>query len=241
MRVSPEGRARIESFEGLRLRAYRSNIRGHLDVWTIGYGHTGPDVHEGLCWTQEQADDALSDRLANEFEPAVNRVCAGVPTTQGQFDAMACLSYNIGAPGFAQSEVAKWHRAGQYDKAADAFEHWDHYHGELNEALHNRRVAEAQVYLEASPDMSVAKGQPDEDAADASFIHDGVVYTPAGSDPIGHQKILPPAVATGLVGPGLWWLQFKHGIEVPAHVAVDFLGSSLALAVWLVPHGGRRK
>lgn len=32
--------------------------------WTIGYGHTGPEVHEGLVWTQDQADAALLADIA---------------------------------------------------------------------------------------------------------------------------------------------------------------------------------
>lgn len=32
--------------------------------WTIGAGHTGPEVHEGLEWTQAQADAALAADLA---------------------------------------------------------------------------------------------------------------------------------------------------------------------------------
>lgn len=34
----------IEDFEGRRLVAYRCSA----GVWTIGVGHTGPEVHEGL-------------------------------------------------------------------------------------------------------------------------------------------------------------------------------------------------
>ena len=43
------------SEEGLRLTAYRDAA----GVLTIGWGHTGPDVHEGLVWTREQAVEAL--------------------------------------------------------------------------------------------------------------------------------------------------------------------------------------
>ncbi|AHA27985.1 hypothetical protein lam_639 [Candidatus Liberibacter americanus str. Sao Paulo] len=41
----------IKQFEGLRLKAYRCSV----GVWTIGYGHTGCDVYEGLVIPQEQA------------------------------------------------------------------------------------------------------------------------------------------------------------------------------------------
>ena len=149
MHVSPEGRAFIEKWEGCRLTAYRP-LAG--DVWTIGYGNTGPGIHEGLTITKDEADAMFAGRLASEFEPAVSHACAGVTTTQGQFDAMVSLAYNIGAGAFARSSVVRHHVAGDYDAAGDAFELYDHFHGDVLESLHNRRVDEAQMYLDASPD-----------------------------------------------------------------------------------------
>ena len=55
MDVSPAGLSLIRESEGCRLEAYRDSV----GVCTIGYGHTGADVHEGLVWTQSRADSAL--------------------------------------------------------------------------------------------------------------------------------------------------------------------------------------
>lgn len=140
MQTSGAGRAMIEGFEGLRLKAYQDIV----GVWTIGYGYTGPDIGPGVLWTREQADQALSDRLANEFEPAV---AAAGEATQEQFDAMVCLAYNIGRGGFERSTVARKHRAGDFAGAADAFLLWDKAAGQLCEPLYRRRMAERQVYL----------------------------------------------------------------------------------------------
>jgi lysozyme len=43
----------IQSFEGLKLRAYwdRSGKK-----WTVGFGHTGPDVKPNMVITRDQAD-----------------------------------------------------------------------------------------------------------------------------------------------------------------------------------------
>jgi lysozyme len=41
--------------EGLRLVAYQDTV----GVWTIGYGHTGPEVKRGLVWTREKAETVL--------------------------------------------------------------------------------------------------------------------------------------------------------------------------------------
>lgn len=59
---SEEGLALTREFEGCRLEAYQDQG----GVWTIGYGHTGPDVHEGLTWTQEQADEAQKKDLGEQ-------------------------------------------------------------------------------------------------------------------------------------------------------------------------------
>ena len=49
--------------EGLRLTAYPDPLtRG--DPWTIGYGHTGPDVARGTVWTPVQAETALIADIA---------------------------------------------------------------------------------------------------------------------------------------------------------------------------------
>lgn len=45
--------------EGLELTAYPDPI-SHGEPWTIGYGHTGPDVREGLQITLDQAETLLA-------------------------------------------------------------------------------------------------------------------------------------------------------------------------------------
>ncbi len=56
---SAEGLAMTMRDEELRLIAYRDSG----GVWTIGWGHTGPEVHEGLVWTRAQAEAALKKDL----------------------------------------------------------------------------------------------------------------------------------------------------------------------------------
>lgn len=148
MKLSDSGRKLIERFEGCRLQAYQDIV----GVWTIGYGCTGPNVHEGFSITPGQADQMLSDRLAYEFEPGINRLLGDAPTMQGQFDAMCSLAFNIGLRAFAHSTVLRNHLAQHYDDAADAFLMWDHAGGREIEALANRRQVEGQLYMDSSPD-----------------------------------------------------------------------------------------
>lgn len=55
--------------EGFSAQAYPDPIHGWA-VPTIGYGHTSPDVHEGVVWTQTWAEQALVDD--------VSKVCAAL-------------------------------------------------------------------------------------------------------------------------------------------------------------------
>lgn len=157
--TSPEWRAKIIGFEGKRNHAYPDPVSGG-DPWTCGVGCTGPDVGPDTYWTDEQINEKFGERLEHQYEPAVNALVAGVPTTQGQFDALVSLAFNVGAGAEKRSSVISLHRAGQYDAAADAFMKYDHAGGREIEALANRRAAEGQGYLDASPSADQPAAEP---------------------------------------------------------------------------------
>jgi lysozyme len=56
--AEPELVAHLKRDEGLRLEAYPDPLSGG-DPWTIGYGHTGPEVRQGLVWAPGQAERVL--------------------------------------------------------------------------------------------------------------------------------------------------------------------------------------
>lgn len=134
------------NFEGYSAGAYR-DIGG---VPTIGFGHTGPDVHLGLIWTRDQALAALTTDMATARNAVWNAV-ADVGTNTDQLAAMTDLAFNIGVTNFRSSSVLRFHRAVQYDGAANAFLLWDkaHVDGQLVEVngLLRRRHAERLLYL----------------------------------------------------------------------------------------------
>ena len=65
----------IKQEEGLRLNAYPDPL-SHGDPWTIGYGSTGPDIRQGVVWTQEQADAALEADASRAAAPWMP-ICLG--------------------------------------------------------------------------------------------------------------------------------------------------------------------
>lgn len=134
--------ALIKSFEQCRLSAYMPTPK---DRPTIGWGTTGPDIHMGLTWTQQQADTRFQTDL-NRFANSVEAMLAGATTTQGQFDACVSLAYNIGAENFRSSTLRRLHLAGKNAEAAAQFDRWNKQAGVVLRGLTRRRAAERAMY-----------------------------------------------------------------------------------------------
>ena len=100
MEYSKNGLDLTESFEGLSLVSYPDPATGG-EPWTIGYGHTGPDVHPGLTITQEQAEELLMQDV-KKAAAAVNAKVTG-DITQEEFDALVDFVFNVG------SEIGRAH------------------------------------------------------------------------------------------------------------------------------------
>jgi lysozyme len=134
--------ALISSFEGCQLQAYRDPV----GILTIGYGHVGADVTEGLTITPEYAQTLLK----SDVQWAANAVntLVHVPLSQPQFDALTSFVYNLGVRAFAQSTLLALINKGQLQQAADQFELWIHAGGQVLPGLVRRRAAEMQLFLE---------------------------------------------------------------------------------------------
>jgi lysozyme len=144
VKTSAKGLALIEAFEALRLRAYQDGN----GVWTIGYGHTGPEVRFGTFETKEKAEaDLCAD--VGEAEAAVRQLVR-VPLTQGQWDALVSFAYNEGRGRLATSTVLKLLNAGCYQLAASHFRDWEVVSGKHSDGLARRREAEIALFLEAA-------------------------------------------------------------------------------------------
>jgi lysozyme len=140
--VSPNGLNLIKSFEGCRLQAYLD--ASTPPVWTIGYGHTGPDVHDGLTITQEQADQLLAQDVDAFAEGVEN--CLIRPVDQNQFDALVSLAYNVGLTAFKRSTLLQLVNAGNDAAAAAQFGLWVHAGANVLPGLVRRRAAEAALF-----------------------------------------------------------------------------------------------
>jgi lysozyme len=94
----PDLVAELKADEGCKLNAYPDPISGG-EPFTIGYGHTGPNVHPGTTWTQAQADIALELDVYNhgmDLEEALPWIAHLDPVRRRVLWNMA---FNIGVEG----------------------------------------------------------------------------------------------------------------------------------------------
>ena len=104
--------------EGCRLESYQDT----LGIWTIGVGHCGPEVAEGLCWTQDQVDSKFVTDYTNAAAGAAHVIgpdywAALDPVRQA---AIIDVVFNLGVYGFSQFKMTiAAIRAGAWQGAHD--------------------------------------------------------------------------------------------------------------------------
>ena len=142
MQVSQKGIDLIKEFESCSLVVYL-DIKGFP---TVGWGHR-TDLPVGTEISQEDADNLLSSDCTR-FEIGVTRLVIA-PITQNQFDALVCLSFNIGLAAFSTSHLLQdLNQVGieSAGLAADQFLCWCHANGQVVEGLLRRRQAEKALF-----------------------------------------------------------------------------------------------
>lgn len=137
---SAAGLALTKQFEGCVLTAYQDQV----GVWTIGYGHTGTDVKQGMTITEDQA----SVLLAADVAWAVTCVNRSVTSeiNQNQFDAMVDFVFNLGCASFGQSTLLRLVNGGDFADAAPQFLRWNRAGGQVVAGLTKRRQAEMSLF-----------------------------------------------------------------------------------------------
>ena len=105
----------IKQDEGLRLTAYWDPIG---NVWTVGWGSTGPAVHEGTVWTLEEAEAALQ----NDVDVAANDVDMAFPWAEAmgviRWSVLVNLCFNMGLSRLQEFHMAlAAMQAGNYAEA----------------------------------------------------------------------------------------------------------------------------
>jgi lysozyme len=131
----------VQGFEDCRLSAYKDGN----GIWTIGYGHTGPAVVEGLTCTQAMADEWLNQDLA-VADAAIARLVK-MALNQNQYDALVSLIFNIGQGHFATSTCLRQLNQGNAVAACQAMGMWNMVAGQVSDGLVRRRAAEQKLFM----------------------------------------------------------------------------------------------
>lgn len=91
----------IKKYEGFSSQAYKCPA----GVWTIGYGHTGRDVYEGVTITEKEAS-LLLEKEVRKLEEEVLFYLDNKPS-MNELDALTSLCYNVGLGAFKKSRLLK--------------------------------------------------------------------------------------------------------------------------------------
>jgi lysozyme len=139
-RYSDAGLSLTKRYEGLRLKAYQDSG----GIWTVGYGHTGPDVRAGREVTALEAEALLRADLRSAID-CVN-AAVKVPLAQNHFDALVDFTYNAGRGSFLRSALLQRLNKGDLAGADDQFALWIHVNGQPSRGLQRRRAAESAMF-----------------------------------------------------------------------------------------------
>jgi lysozyme len=137
---SDAGIALTKSFEGLKPEAYQ-DVAG---IWTIGYGHTGSGVCEGLLINEDQATQFLIQDLQTAVEAVTKLVTVAI--SQNQFDALVDFCFNAGQGSLASSTLLRLVNLGDFIGAFWQFSLWVYAGGVIEPGLVTRRKAEASMF-----------------------------------------------------------------------------------------------
>ena len=167
MKLSKAGEDLMHKYEGFRNKPYLCPAH----IWTIGWGTVlyhdqirlpmarveGKDApvirkeyplrpEHNRVWPKEELVALFKADLAN-FERAVLRLIPGSVSRQSRFDALVCLTYNIGAGNLQRSTIRIKANRGEWEAAADGFLLWNKGGGKVLPGLDKRRKDERALFL----------------------------------------------------------------------------------------------
>ncbi len=129
-----------------KLPASASQLSGK--PWTVGFGQT-VGVTPSTYMNEAAAEDNIRAKLGT-YEQAVLASCKVKPT-QGQFDALVSIAWNVMSAVRPTSSIIKAHNRRDWAAASRAFRLYNMAKGVVEDGLIARRQREGLMYLNASP------------------------------------------------------------------------------------------
>lgn len=150
MKTADPGINLIKTFEGFRTESYLCPA----GVWTIGYGHTGPEVKAGIRMTEAEGQAVLKKDL-KRFEKIIEDNVK-IELNQNQFDALVSFVFNIGGGAFKDSTLLKRLNSKEDPNrvAREEMPRWNKGGGRVLEGLKRRRDAEVELFTKAAPALN---------------------------------------------------------------------------------------
>ena len=124
----------IARWEGVRYKPYQDVV----GVWTVCYGHTGPDVVPGKEYTKSECDALLNADMA--VAQAQVRRCIRHPMLVQVEAALVDLVFNVGPKGVCGSGVQRSADANNWPQVCAELDKWKFAGGRVYDGLVNRRV-----------------------------------------------------------------------------------------------------
>ncbi len=144
MRLSDKAEALIKEFEGISLTAYPDPATGG-QPWTIGYGHTGPEVYNGLRISTNDAQDFFIQDV-EKIERFLDK--QEFRMTENEYGALVSFIYNVGMTNFKISTLYKLLLKGESDgEVAMEFIKWSKVGNKRIPGLIKRRARETVLFL----------------------------------------------------------------------------------------------
>lgn len=129
----------IQRWEGVKYTPYRDPI----GIWTVCYGHTGPEVIPGKTYTIAECN-ALLDGDMREANLIVNRCIPG-PKPLGVEAALTSAAFNVGHRVVCGSTLQRHALAGNWKGACAQLDRWKYAGGRVFRGLVLRRADERKV------------------------------------------------------------------------------------------------
>lgn len=147
-RISDDGIALVKHFEGRYLKAYQDSV----DVWTIGFGHTGLTHRDGSVFRGRTITEAEAEALLRydmgQFEA---RVVSFVKVLVDDDEFAALVSFDFNTGGLGRSTLLAKLNADDREGASNEFLKWDKAGGQTLRGLTRRRQSERNLFLGKRP------------------------------------------------------------------------------------------
>ncbi len=142
--ITKDGIKLIKRFEGFESQIYL-DAAGLL---TIGYGHLlrSGEAEMFKNGISPEAGEALLIKDVLSAECAVLRLVR-VPLTDGQFDALASFTFNLGSGALQRSTLRRKVNREEHEEVPEQFIRWVWAGGRRLRGLVRRRTEEAALYL----------------------------------------------------------------------------------------------